>query len=72
MKELYFWEGSAPVVGLMAVPIQAGAAFQAGTPQRIYTGSSGTTWDPNPDGKRFLIEQTTTFDGLRRRAPAKK
>ena len=48
---------------------------------------SGTTWDPAPDGKRFLVEQsavnlasvgtslavvTEWFDELKRRAPARK
>ena len=86
MKELYFWGGAAPVNGLMAVAIQAGATFQAGTPERLFATSAGTTWDVFPDGSKFLVEQssltnaaggtslvvvTDWFDELKRRAPAK-
>jgi len=87
MKELFFWEGAAPVTGVVAVPIQAGASFQAGTPERLFAMTSGTTWDVAPDAKRFLVEQssitaassgasmaivTDWFEELKRRAPAKK
>jgi Tol biopolymer transport system component len=88
MRELFFWAGSSPVTGLMAVPIQPGSTFQAGKAELLFSGVSGTTWDPSPDGKRFLVEQGPTtnvatgsanvavvtdwFDELKRRAPAKK
>jgi hypothetical protein len=86
MKELFFWDGAAPVTGIMEVPIQAGATFQAEAPQRLFTMTSGTTWDVAPDKNHFLVEQaislgsrgstlaavTNWFDELRRRAPAKK
>jgi Tol biopolymer transport system component len=88
MRELFFWAGTSPVNGLMVVPIQPGASFQASKPEMLFTGTSGTTWDLAPDGKRFLIEQTPAdtaavggatvsvvtdwFDELKRRAPVKK
>jgi serine/threonine-protein kinase len=88
MRELYFWSGSSPVNALMVVPIQPGASFQAAKPEALFSGTSGTTWDPSPDGKRFLIEQTPTdnaaaggatvsivtdwFEELKQRAPSKK
>ncbi len=88
MRELFFWAGSTPVNALMVAPIQAGATLQASKPEILFTGVSGTTWDPAPDGKRFLVEQTPTdtasaggatvsivtdwFEELKRRAPPKK
>jgi Tol biopolymer transport system component len=88
MRELFFWAGNSPVVGLMAVPIQPGSTFQAGKPELLFSGNSGTTWDPAPDSKQFLIETspatnvatgganvavvTDWFEELKRRAPAKK
>ena len=74
--------------GLMAVPIQPGSTFQAGKPELLFSGNSGTTGYPAPDGKQFLIETSPTtnvaagganvavvtdwFEELKRRAPAKK
>jgi serine/threonine-protein kinase len=87
MKELFFWEGTSPVTGLTSVAIQAGANFQAGAPEHLFNMSVGTTWDPTPDGKRFLVEisainsasvgtslatVTDWFEELKRRAPPKK
>jgi serine/threonine-protein kinase len=87
MRELFFWAGVSPGNGLMAVPVQPASSFQAGKPELLFTGNSGTTWDPSPDGKRFLTEQapannafggatisvvTDYFQELQRRAPAKK
>jgi serine/threonine-protein kinase len=88
MRELFFWAGASPVTGVMSVPIQPGAAFQAGKPELLFSSSAGTTWDPAPDGKQFLIEVspatnvvsgaanvavvTDWFEELKRRAPPKK
>jgi hypothetical protein len=59
-----------------------------GPPRNIADQRTGTTWDPAPDGKRFLFEIPTDpkltpdrgrlvavtdwFDELRSKAPAKK
>jgi eukaryotic-like serine/threonine-protein kinase len=87
MRELFFWTGASPVTGLMSVAIQPGATFQASAPQLLFSTASGTTWDPAPDARQFLFEQSPTsntstastvaavtdwFEELRRRAPAKK
>jgi hypothetical protein len=87
MREVYYWEGS-PTARLMAVSVKPGAADSVGSPRRIAEQHAGTTWDPAPDGKRFLIEVTgdpkapsgggrvvavtNWFEELRRKAPAKK
>jgi Tol biopolymer transport system component len=61
MRELFFWAGAPPVTGLMTVPIQPGAAFQAGQPELLFSYTSGTTWDPSPDGKQFLVERSSAL-----------
>jgi hypothetical protein len=41
---------------MMAVDIDTGKGFQAGTPHRIFGAPRGfVTWDLSPDGKRFLF-----------------
>ena len=71
---------------LMAVDVQTTPAFHAGLPRALVKSYFGTTWDPAPDGKRFLIEQnpgTETsgrrmdgvgdwFEELSRRVPVKR
>jgi hypothetical protein len=62
-----------------------GPSFMPGEPKELFQLSLGTTWDPAPDGERFLVEVLSTsqtgsvfatvtnwFDELRRRAPSKK
>jgi serine/threonine-protein kinase len=86
MRELYYWEGL-PMARLLAVSVDAGKAFRAGTPAQLLEQFVGTTWDVAPDGKRFLIEAradpktpttqsvvavTNWFEELRRKAPAKR
>jgi Tol biopolymer transport system component len=53
-KELFYL---APDGSVMAVEVSgAGAAFQSGTPQRLFKSVPGlTSWDVAADGKRFLI-----------------
>ena len=45
---------------LMAVPVQSGATYSAGTPQVVVNAAylnpyNGRTYDVSPDGKRFLM-----------------
>jgi Tol biopolymer transport system component len=56
-RELYY---RAPNAKLMAVPIEKGAVFSAGTPQPLFQArfAPATTralYRPTPDGQRFLI-----------------
>jgi serine/threonine-protein kinase len=87
MREVYYWEGN-PTARLMAVSVQLGPTVSVGSPRKIAEQHGGTTWDPAPDGKRFLIEVlanpqapedggrvvavTNWFEELRRKSPAKK
>ncbi len=71
----------------MAVDVESGPAFRAGTPKLLFQGQYTTTgWDAAPDGKRFLmiksraVETTQDqvhvvmewFEEVRRRVPAGK
>ena len=45
---------------LMAVPVEASAAFNAGNPTKVFEAAylvpnNGVTYDVSPDGKRFLM-----------------
>ena len=45
---------------IMAVPIQAGSAFAAGTPRQVFAGDYPApaqirSYDVSPDGQRFLM-----------------
>jgi eukaryotic-like serine/threonine-protein kinase len=87
MREVYYWELIA-TQRLMGVSVQLGAAVSVGSPRKIADRQSGSTWDPAPDGKRFLIEVfpssrqpgggsrvvtvTNWFEELRRKAPPNK
>jgi serine/threonine-protein kinase len=57
-REIFYRTASGDMMG---VPIAAGAAFQAGTPVRLFSGAqllSDTyhpTWDVSPDDKRFIM-----------------
>jgi serine/threonine-protein kinase len=83
-RELFYRTVSG-VQDLMAVEVQSGATFHASIPQVLFKSPSGSTWDPSPDGKRFLMEQSEReqsgrklvgvvnwFDELRRRVPVKR
>ena len=43
----------------MAVPIETNPTFQAGRPQRLFSGpyleANGVQYDVTPDGRRFLM-----------------
>jgi serine/threonine-protein kinase len=81
-----FYMGNRPEGYLTGVDVQPGAELHLGLPHAIVKMAFGTTWDPAPDGKRFLIEQTQGteqagqrmegvsdwFEELRRRVPRKK
>ena len=81
-KELFYWNLAR--TDLMAVDIQTAPVLRLGLPQQLFKSFSGTTWDPAPDGQRFLIELFGTgsvvrmeavdnwFDDLRRRVPVSK
>lgn len=56
-RELYY---RAPNARLMAVPIEKGAAFSAGTPQPLFQArfapvTARGLFRPTPDGQRFLV-----------------
>ncbi len=54
-KELFYLS---VVSQVMAVDIDTGKGFQAGTPRRMFDAPAGATttgWDLSPDGKRFLF-----------------
>ena len=73
--------------GLMAVDVQTAPALHLGLPRELTKTRFGTTWDPAPDGKRFLVEQNAFlaadssgrrmvgvndwFEELKRRVPVK-
>ena len=73
--------------GLMAVDVQTAPALRLGLPRELTKTRFGTTWDPAPDGKRFLVEQNAFlaadsigrrmigvndwFEELKRRVPIK-
>ena len=44
----------------MAVAIQSGASFKAGTPQKIIDWRYGPNYDVSLDGKRFLAIKNAT------------
>ncbi|HEY1339466.1 MAG TPA: protein kinase [Bryobacteraceae bacterium] len=85
-RELFYWSGVSRTGDLQAVEIQTAPAFRAGIPQPLFKLTNGSTWDPAPDGKRFMVEivpgadtsgrsmegVVNWFDELRKRAPAKK
>jgi Tol biopolymer transport system component len=84
-RELLYWLGGAGNLSLMSVSVGSGPTFAPGPPQELFRLSLGTTWDPAPDGDRFLVEVLSTeqtgsviatvtnwFDELRVRAPAKE
>jgi serine/threonine-protein kinase len=43
--------------GLMAVDVQSVPALRLGLPRELTNTQLGSTWDPAPDGKRFLVER---------------
>jgi serine/threonine protein kinase len=52
-----------PGNALMAVDVNgSGAAFQMGTPQKLFTFSANTGGDVTADGKRFLLTVTSAQD----------
>ncbi len=82
-RELFYWAGT-PTTKLMAVEIPGGDALRPGPPKQVFRQLVGTTWDVTPDRDRFLIELTSSTEGVRlatvtnwfeelkRRAPAGK
>jgi len=80
-RELFYRHGDK----VMAVEVESGPAFRAGTPKLIFEGQYATTgWDAAPDGKRFLMIKSRAvetaqdqvhvvmewFEEVRRRVPA--
>jgi hypothetical protein len=80
-RELFFRSGAR----MMAVEVEAGAVFRAGTPRVLFEKVS-SDYDVAPDGKRFLLLKPLAlsteaselhvilnwFDDLRRRVPLPK
>jgi hypothetical protein len=59
-KELYYLS---PDLSVMAVDIEAGAAFRPGLARRLFqtravapSGLAGQAYDVTPDGQRFLVK----------------
>ena len=55
----------------MAVPVRTEPAFEAGSPEELFTGdyarTVGRMYDIHPDGERFLmIKPVETADGVER------
>ena len=50
----------------MSVPIQAGVAFSAGQPTRVFQIDDASDMEPSPDGKRFLVIRTVAPQRLGR------
>ncbi len=58
-----------PDNSVMAVAVDAGASFSAGTPERLFTarlhpGNFRAQYRPSPDGQRFLILSTLGRDAI--------
>ena len=82
-RELLYWAGT-PSTRLVSVDILPDDALRPSVPKLVFQSLVGTTWDVTPDKNRFLIELTSTregvrfamvtnwFEELKRRAPAKK
>jgi hypothetical protein len=53
---------------LMVVPVQTTPAFSPGTPARLFdltfglTNVAGRTYDPSPDGRRFLVIKNSVME----------
>jgi Tol biopolymer transport system component len=54
-KELFYWSNGVDKQ-LMSVAVQTGPNLRPDLPQVLFKLGAGTTWDPAPDGKRFLVE----------------
>ena len=83
-RELFYQSGKK----MIAVDVQAGSTFHAGTPQVLFEGDYRPYFDVSADGKRFLMMKGVSegsrpladrvtvvlnwFDELRRRAPANR
>ena len=65
-KEL-FYMGSGTEGNLYAVDVQPGPELHLGLPRVLVKATFGTTWDPAPDGKKFLIEQSVALEQAGRR-----
>ena len=52
-RELFYFSGEGMVT---AVEVKPGAAFQTGSPKRLFPAPAGVLfWDVSPDGQRFLM-----------------
>ena len=83
-RQLFYLTRS-PDRTLMSVDIQTAPTLHVGLPREMIKRSFGTSWDPAPDGKRFLIEEppgalrdsrvmvgvNDWFEELRQRVPVK-
>jgi Tol biopolymer transport system component len=82
-RELFFRSGNK----MMAVEVQTGATFRAGTPKVLFEGAYSNFYDVSPDGRRFLMLKSDApreappnelhvvvnwFEELRRRVPLGK
>ena len=85
-KELFYMVRSGGDPGIFSVDFQAAPSLHIGLPAPVVKAFFGTTWDPSPDGKHFLIEQipgaeasgrrmdgvNNWFEELTRRVPLKR
>ncbi len=63
-RELFYWIGT-PSTRLMSVDIPADDALRPGPPKLVFQSLVGTTWDVSPDRNKFLIELTSSREGVR-------
>jgi hypothetical protein len=62
-RELFYYD---PNTAMMAVPVQTSPGFSAGNPSKLFGGrwyalQAGRTYDPSPDGQRFLMIKDTAL-----------
>jgi Tol biopolymer transport system component len=85
-RELFYMIRSGGEPGILSVDFQTTPSVHVGLPTPLVKAFFGTTWDPAPDGKRFMIEQipgaeatgrrmdgvSDWFEELGKRLPAKR
>ena len=66
-KEIFYMIRSGGEPGILSVGFQTTPSLHVGLPTPLVKAFFGTTWDPSPDGKRFMIEQIPGAEATGRR-----
>jgi serine/threonine-protein kinase len=66
-RELFYMIRTGGDPGIFSVDFQTTPSLHVGLPTPLVKAFFGTTWDPAPDGKRFLIEQIPGAEASGRR-----